>query len=258
MRVLSCFDGVAGAAEAFKRADIPISQYFAFEIDKYAIQIARKNHPNIIHLGDLKNWRTLPPFEIDVIIAGFPCQAWSMAGKQEGDNDPRGALVHDLIDIWKHYKPTFFLFENVKMKKEFLEYVNNLFGVEPILINSALVSAQNRERYYWTNIPGIEQPEDKGILLKDVVECDSIKDKTKTIRVGGRNSPIDSWRCWDLFEYYERGNVKNRRYTPVECERLQGLPDGYTEGVSNTQRYKAIGNGFNIETIAHILRGLKR
>ena len=119
--------------------------------------------------------------KIDLLLAGFPCQAWSMAGKQKGDDDPRGALVHDLINIWKQInlcraaagkKPVKFMFENVKMKKEFLNYINELFGVEPICINSALVSAQNRVRYYWTNIDGVEQPEDKDVILADILEVD--------------------------------------------------------------------------------------
>ena len=165
MNILSLFDGMSCGQIALNKLGIKYDNYFASEIDKHAIKVTQSNYPNTKQLGNVKNWREWDLPQIDILFAGFPCQAWSFAGKQQGDNDPRGALVHDLIAIWKHYKPKYFLFENVKMKKEFLEYVNNLFGVEPIEINSALVSAQNRKRMYWTNIPNVTQPKDKGIEL---------------------------------------------------------------------------------------------
>ncbi len=184
MNVLSLFDGLAGCRIALERAGIKVNNYYASEIDKYAMQVANYNYPDIIQLGDIKNWKDwdIDWGSIGLLTAGFPCQAWSMAGKQKGDSDPRGALVHDLVDIWNHTKeanPNLkFMFENVKMKKEFLEYVNNLFGVEPIFINSALVSAQNRQRYYWTNIEGVEQPEDRELILADIIE-DGFVDREK-------------------------------------------------------------------------------
>ena len=153
---------------------------FEGDYDKYLFNFLE--NPPITQVGDVTKWREwdIDWSSIDLLLAGFPCQAWSMAGKQKGDNDPRGALVHDLIDIWNHIKslnPDMkFMFENVKMKKEFLNYINELFGVEPICINSALVSAQNRVRYYWTNIEGVDQPEDKGVVLSDIIEqsCDDV------------------------------------------------------------------------------------
>lgn len=157
---------------------IKVDKYYSSEIDKFANQAANALYPDTIQVGDVTKWKDwkFSLGSIDLLIAGFPCQAWSMAGKQKGDDDPRGALVHDLISIWRQIyvvNPNVkFMFENVKMKKEFLDYINKLFGVKPICINSALVSAQNRTRYYWTNIPGVEQPEDKGIMLKDIIEED--------------------------------------------------------------------------------------
>jgi len=168
MNVLSLFDGLSGAQLALTKAGIKVSRYYSSEIDKYAIQIAQKNYPDTIQLGDITKWECwdLDLSRIDLIVAGFPCQSWSVAGKQQGDADTRGALVHDLIALWKEVarlNPSVkFLFENVKMKNEYINYLNNLFEVEPIMINSSLVSAQNRKRLYWTNIPDVKQPKDTG------------------------------------------------------------------------------------------------
>lgn len=300
MNVLSLFDGISCGQLALKRACIPVTEYYVSEIDKYAIKVTQSNYPDTVQLGDITKWKEWELPEIDLLIAGFPCQAWSLAGKQRGDNDPRGALVHDLIAIWKYYKPKHFMFENVKMKKEFIEYINGLFGVEPILINSALVSAQNRQRLYWTNIPGITQPENKGLLLKDIIEsgdgCATYNRKdglTKEIEKAHCMNASD-WRglnrnqnqtavvdrdksyCIDA-NYHKGGNLKSyfekgrrhrhekeqltyRKLTPVECCRLQTLPDDYFDksGISNTQRYKSIGNGWTVDVVAHIFKGLIR
>lgn len=189
MNVLSLFDGISCGQQALKELGIPVEKYYASEIEKHPIAITQYNFPDTIQLGDVTKWREwdIDWASIDLLTAGFPCQSWSTAGKQQGDNDPRGALVHDLIAIWKHiqkHNPNVkFLFENVRMKKEFLDYIDGLFGVPHIRINAALVSAQNRDRCYWTNIGTIEQPEDRGILLRDVLEEDgvAVKDKGQTI-----------------------------------------------------------------------------
>lgn len=179
INVLSLFGGIEAGKVALDRLGIEVDNYYSSEVDEYAISITKFQHPDIIHVGDITKWREwgIDLSSIDLILAGFPCQAWSVAGNQQGDNDPRGALVHDLIDIWKNILDknidVRYLFENVKMKKDHMEYVSNLFNVEPILINSSLVSGQNRERYYWTNILGIEQPMDRKIMLKDVVLSDA-------------------------------------------------------------------------------------
>lgn len=172
MRVLSLFDWIACWYEALQRAWIKVDAYYSSEIDKYAIQIAQKNHPDIIQLGDVNDWESWNLEWIDLIIWWSPCQWFSMAWKMLNFNDPRSALFFKFVDIVKHYKPKYFLLENVKMKKEFQEVITWYMWVEPIEINSALVSAQNRKRLYRTNIPWITQPEDKGILLKDILETD--------------------------------------------------------------------------------------
>lgn len=316
--VLSLFDGMSCGMVALERAGIPVGTYYASEIDKYATAVSCNNYPDIIRLGDVTKWREwdIDFSSIDLLLAGFPCQAWSIAGKQAGDIDPRGALVHDLIAIWQGIKsknPNMkFLFENVKMKKEFMKYISDdLFNVQPILINSALVSAQNRNRYYWTNINNVVQPEDKNILLCDILEegvvdrdksyCidanywkggnlrnyleksrrqivfknksqtllatiykenaksmvtrdkwgllvgHAIREKSKCVRSSGHKS-------YDRHEWDSVDNLHVRKLTVLECERLQTLPDNYTAGVSNTQRYKMIGNGWTVDVIAHILR----
>lgn len=358
MNVLSLFDGLSCGMIALERAGIKVDNYYASEIDKYSEKVSAFNYPDIIRLGDVTKWRDwgIDFSKIDLLLAGFPCQAWSLAGKQGGDNDPRGALVYDLIDIWNEIKsknPNMkFLFENVKMKKEFIDYINNLFGVTPVLINSALVSAQNRERLYWTNIPGegvcsllddipkITQPKDKGIVLRDILEdfADTDREKYLTVTtrignvtekryleksmhqmvkkianknpcgrgIGGNIYDIDSYKsptltvgstvlcgknnkCINIgdagLNNYESVNrvysiddksptlltqqggnkepkiskdfVTWRKLTPLECERLQTIPDNFTACVSNSQRYKMIGNSWTADVIAHILKGLK-
>jgi len=304
--VLALFDGASCGQEALNKAGIEYRNYYASEIDKYAKIVAQDNHPKTFQLGDVTKWRHwgFDFSKIGIIFAGFPCQAWSVAGKQKGDNDPRGALVHDLISIWKEVKKqnpnVKFLFENVKMKKDFIEYINDLFGVEPIEINSSLVSGQNRKRLYWSNIDDITIPDDKGILLKDIIE-DGFVDRDKSYCLDAnyfKGTNLEQYlkkcRRQIVFNFSSsgRGNgvVENRFYnsgdkkahcltktgyskrsftgvynkdgirklTPIECERLQNLPDGYTSAVSNTQRYKMIGNGWTVDVIAHILKGLKQ
>jgi len=329
MKVLALFDGISCGQVALKRAGIKVDKYYSSEIDKISMQITHKNFPDTVMLGDLTKWQDwdIPWEEIGLVTAGFPCQAWSVGGKQKGDNDPRGQLVHDLISIWNKAKAknpnVLFMFENVKMKKANLEYINRLFGEEPILINSSLVSAQNRSRYYWTNIPNVEQPEDKELVLKDVLEQEpvdevyyvkgllssnykggarlnpsyrsqantvhDIKKKSMTLCAGshgyalgyvfnisssGRGNGIVVAReygsenkkahCLTKTGYTKRAFTgvctegRIRRLTPLECERLQTLPEGYTEGVSNTQRYKTIGNGWTVDVIAHILKNIPK
>lgn len=176
IKILSLFDWMSCGRIALDRAWIKVDKYFASEIDKYAMQISAKNYPDIIQLWDVNNWRDWDLWEIDMIIGGSPCQWFSFAGKQLAFDDPRSKLFFTMVDIINHYKPKYFLLENVKMKKEFQEVITEYMWVEPIEINSAKLSAQNRKRLYWTNIPWIEQPEDKWILLKDILE-ESVDEK---------------------------------------------------------------------------------
>jgi len=167
MNVLSLFDGMACGLVALKRSGIQVDNYYASEIDKYAIQIAKKNHPEIQHLGNIEDYESWDLPKIDLIIGGSPCQGFSFAGKQLNFNDPRSALFFKFVEILWKFKPDNFLMENVKMKKEYSEAISELLEVEPVLINSALVSAQNRKRLYWCDWD-VDQPEDKEIFLKDI------------------------------------------------------------------------------------------
>lgn len=294
---------------ALKRAWVDVEIYYASEIDKYATQVSEKNYPNIIRLWDVNNWREWDLWEIDLIIWGSPCQWFSFAGKQLAFDDPRSKLFFTMVDIINYYKPKYFLLENVKMKKEYQDVITEYMWVEPIMINSALVSAQNRKRLYWTNIPWIEQPKDKWILISDIMDTNvdesfqyrrtyyrrGVSGKMPTLTANmwtwGNNVPYVvaasvRWRYLDELwnrkdikwsktkQYLEIGWHKShtltsvdkdsliymleehwyllRKLTPVECERLQTLPDNYTEGVSNTQRYKSLWNWRTVDIIAHI------
>jgi len=178
MKVLSLFDGISAGQLALQRAGIVVDAYYASEIDKYAISVTQKNYPNTIQLGDVTKWREwdIPWGEIDLVIGGSPCQGFSFAGKQLNFNDPRSALFFVFVDICHRVadeNPKMrFMLENVRMKKEYQDVITGYFGVEPIAINSSLVSAQNRYRLYWTNIPNVTQPDDKGILLRDIIQHD--------------------------------------------------------------------------------------
>ena len=396
MNVLSLFDGMSCGRIALDRLGIKVDNYYASEIDKYAMKVSEANYPDIIQIGDVTkmNYEDLP--QIDLIMGGSPCQGFSFAGKQLAFDDPRSALFFCFWRAVKHLKPKYFLLENVRMKKEYLDVISEYMGVEPIMINSALVSAQNRVRYYWTNIPGIEQPEDRGMVLRDILEtntsdeylagenlqknykggnqlnpnyksqANTIHDtegKSGTICAGthgyanGYVADVDpKYYLSDIaIDYMNRGsnkytgnktraehyikheseksktltanmhkgvpygviavdkpkivagafrgryykdgvrqdqfgsvagktkqmlelrkdektntvttvqkdnvltkdNVYWRKLTPVECERLQTVPDNYTNHVSNTQRYKMLGNGWTIEVIAHILKNME-
>jgi len=374
--VLSLFDGMSCGRIALDRAGIKVKKYYASEIDKYAQIVSAANYPNIIRLGDITKWREWKIEKPDLIIGGSPCQGFSFAGKGLNFDDPRSKLFFTFVDILKRYKPKYFLLENVKMKKEYQKVISDCLGVEPIEINSALVSAQNRKRLYWTNIPGVTQPKDKGILLKDIIDgqaflndngkvkkqseksncidanyhkrkdnhaqrtlilaghAEEIKGhdynkrvyspegKAPTLAAAGNLGPKitvetpgrsahsrarinknikslhEKGNCIGTHagnptqrgttcilikeEFYKKRNVPRiydkkaptlrkdryglekttdgltwRKLTPLECERLQTVPDNFTAHVSNTQRYKMLGNGWTVDVIAHIFRGLK-
>jgi DNA-cytosine methyltransferase len=360
MIILSLFDGIACGYVALKRANIKIDKYYASEVNKNAITIAKKNNPDIIQLGDIIYWKKwgFSPGYFDLIIGGSPCQGFSVAGNKLNFKDKRSKLYFVFENIIKTLKPKYWLLENVRMKKEIADIISERLGVAPILINSSLVSAQNRNRYYWANFK-INQPNDKGILLKDIIHentfvdneksyCltstynrtssrdylkkysrqmvfDKIKeyivpfDKTLKIinteiergKIGYFNKDNQSSRVYlvhnkaitlcgsagggagkmgqylfgcitpDRINKRQNGQRFNngkkfytltandkygiliegyiRKLTPIECERLQTLPDNYTfkEGISNTQRYIMLGNAWTIDIITHILGGIK-
>ena len=312
MKVLSLFDGISCGMVALERAGIEVDAYYASEIDKNAIAISEKNHKSIIRLGDITKWKEwdIPWSEIDLIIAGSPCQGFSRAGKCLNFDDPRSRLFFEFVDILKAVREVnpeaTFLLENVKMKNEWRDVISEYLGVQPIEINSKLVSGQHRVRTYWTNIPGVEQPSERGIKLSDILENpeieyvtseDGIKFDTtisaqsralvkridgevrisQTTKLGyivaedgdgvnlafptsksrrgrvikGKSSTLD---CACNICVFKDGLI--RRFTVRELERLQTLPDGYTDGATKGNAQKAIGNGWTVDVIAHILRGI--
>lgn len=361
MNVLSLFDGMSCGMLALDRLGIKVDKYYASEIDKYAMQVSAANYPEIIQVGDITklDLSTLP--KIDLVMGGSPCQGFSFSGKGLAFDDPRSALFFEFHKAISYLQPKYFLLENVKMKKEYLDIISEYMGVEPIFINSSLVSAQSRQRYYWTNIPNIKQPEERGIVLRDVLEDQpnnyTIMSDRFSKRQQGRKCLIDMSKekaaSLSAMEYVKNGrqgdylacnrygtpqhigtavdinghdilkrvyspdgksptintcgggnrepkvvcgayrgrynedgsiiqrlelrkdNKTNtittvqkdnvltkdevywRKLTPIECERLQTVPDNYTNHVSNTQRYKMLGNGWTIEVIAHILQNME-
>jgi len=291
MNILSLFDGMSCGRIALDRAGFNVGKYYASEIDKYAIQVTQANWPETIQLGDVTKWREwgIDWSSIDLLIGGSPCQGFSFAGKQLAFNDPRSKLLFVYVDILNHIKSknqkVKFLLENVKMKKEYMDVITRFLGVEPVFINSALVSAQNRQRFYWANW-NIDQPEDKNITLTDILEAGSPEGTNPAAIVGRkldedgkRNDSLDSKpvQCLEVHEHGKSrclstvakntvvsdlragrypGSKAYRKLTPIECERLQTVPDNYTNHVSNTQRYKMLGNGWTVDVIAHIFRGI--
>lgn len=275
MNIFSPFDGCACARAAVDKMGISCT-YYASEVDKWAIQIANKNYPDIIQLGNIQDIKGSNLPEIDLMIGGSPCQDLSIAGNGAGLKGSRSALFYDFVRLLEEIKPKYFVLENVaSMKKIWRDKITDILGVEPILIDSALVSAQQRKRLYWTNIRGIQQPEDKGIFFGSIRQhgLDSLYYseeglawiKNHTNRTGKK---LRVWKDTDKAQMLESTMYKKyssqrffaiedvlglRYVTPVECERLQTLPDNYTEGVSNTQRYRMLGNGFTVDVIAHIL-----
>ena len=315
LKVLSLFDGISCGMVAFERAGIPVEKYVAYEIDPYAIQISNKNYPQIEHCGDVTKANFATYKDFDWLIGGSPCQGFSFAGKQLNFDDPRSKLIFEYIRALKEAQPRYFLLENTPMKKEYIDIITELVGVEPIIIDSCLVSAQGRRRIYWIgkrNIDGtyskvdIPQPKDRGILLEHIVEPDALVDRDKAhaiIASIGRTTHREYFKknqgqmvfiAIELSNIYGGFNEKKprvhlkksvtirasqggghipslviegkakdltletfkkciRKVTPLECERLQTLPDDYTQGISPTQRYKCIGNGWTVDVIAHIL-----
>lgn len=282
MNVLSLFDGMSCGQIALNQLGFKIDNYFASEIDKDAMKIAKKNFPNMQHIGDVTKVKGSELPKIDLLIGGSPCQGFSFAGKQLNFNDPRSALFFEFVRLLKETNPKYFLLENVRMKTEYQDVITeHLNWIEPIAINSSLVSAQNRNRLYWTNIPDVEQPQDKGILLKNIFELNtdekiytepyykvnnkqlsylgyvgnSPKQATKVFSTNGKSVCLTALGGGQGGKtgLYEIPNTKTcRKLTVTECEKLQTVPSGYTEGVSNTSRYKMLGNGWTVDVIKHI------
>lgn len=278
MNVLSLFDGISVGQIALNNVGIVPDAYFSSEVDQYAISITQKNFPKTIQLGDISNIKGTQLPQIDLLIGGPPCQGFSMAGKRLNFNDPRSKLFYQYARLLQETKPKFFLMENVLMKEEWEIQISNELGVYPVKINSSLVSAQNRRRNYWANFP-ISQPDDRKIFWKDIQLDDATdvyymtekmmtwiwedpkrrdrfkiydKDTKEKMQMleASHYKGISNQRCFSIQD-------KGLRYIhPIECERLQNIPDDYTAGVSRTQRYKMLGNSWTTGVVSHIFKGL--
>lgn len=275
--VLSVFDGMSCGQLALQRAGISYDKYFASEIDKHAIKVTQHNFPNTIQLGDVTQVKGEDLPKIDLLIGGSPCQGFSFAGKQLNFEDERSKLFFEFVRLLKETNPKYFLLENVVMKQEYQDVISEHLGVKPILINSSLVSAQNRKRLYWTNILNIEQPKDLKLTIKDTIvsDCDAsffienrnIKGKNALNKLRLSERSLDEkYRCLTAggqggtnagATTIRLDNGKLRIPTPEECELAQTVPIGYTECVSKTQRYRMLGNGWTVDVIAHIFNGLR-
>lgn len=334
MTVLSLFDGISCGRYVLDKLGINDMPYYASEINPYATSISENNYPGIIRLGDVTKWRDwdIDWSSIKLVIGGSPCQGFSSAGKQGGTKatvngvevivsdretyhavkKAGGVFLSQSHLFWEyvlildhvnaHNPRVAFMLENVKMSKNNLDMITSALGVAPVFINSAVLSAQNRQRYYWCNW-FVPEPQDRGLLIADILEHDVsseynhtdkavaymnrvgatgrvkwsyglhsevdkgksacvasnfhkgvpnnmlvvLRDKSKTVRASGRLDTTTRHE-WDSIS-----DCHYRKFTPIECERLQGLPDNYTRGVSNTQRYIAIGNGWQCDTVEHVL-----
>ena len=312
MKILSLFDGISCGMLALQRAGIPVDEYHAFEIDKYALAVSKKNYPEIIQHGDVFDGEYKQFKGFDILMGGSPCTYWSVAKKyRETTTEGEGfRLFMEYIRALNESNCKYFLYENnYSIHKNISAEISVQLGVEPIMIDSALLSAQSRKRYYWTNIPNVHQPADKHIVVSDILEKGVIprndyKEKVRTIkaqygktslanavrdndfgatmaakpiRVGQINGGGQGQRVYSIHGktvtmsangggqgaktgLYKvdlpDGDYTIRKLTPIEAERAQTLPDNYTEGISNTQRYKCIGNAWTVDVIAHILGGL--
>lgn len=280
MNVLSLFDGISCGMVALERAGIKVDNYYASEIDKWAIEISKNNYPEIVQIGDILKIKNKELFllpKIDMVIGGSPCQDISNLSKnQEGLAGKKSGLFFEYLRILRwikknNNKDVLFLLENVVGKRESRDEISKLLKVEPIKINSALVSGQSRNRLYWTNIFGVEQPKDRKIILKDILE----KNISENITEGRKKwfySPngqrciqkhlctLDGIKAQCLTVRSEPGWNSNyisvnegiRKLTEIEYERLQTLPDNYTNHVPSMKRYMSIGNSWTVDVIAHI------
>jgi DNA (cytosine-5)-methyltransferase 3A len=323
LNVLSLFDGMSCGQIALQRAGIKVENYFASEIDKYAIQVAKHNFPNTKHIGSVVDVKGNDLPKIDLLIGGSPCQGFSFAGKQLNFDDPRSKLFFEFVRLKNECNPTYFLLENVKMKKEYEDIITEYLGVKPIAINSELFSAQDRKRIYWTNINFEALPTENKLIVEDILEeevdvkyyiepkrsvviCENEVKKRKIAFIGsnsqgnriynihgksvclcgeggglgaktglyalpcltpdrlekrqnGRRFKPSNSKFYTLTAMDKHGILTDnfiRKLTPIECERLQTVPDNYTKIASDNQRYRMLGNGWTVDVITHIFGGL--
>ena len=275
--VLSLFDGMSCGQIALNKLGIKYDNYYASEIDEPAMSVTQFNYPNTIQMGSITELQSSQLPKIDLLFGGSPCQSFSNAGNGTGF-DGKSGLFYDFVRLLKECKPTYFLLENVKMKKEWQDIISEELGVHPIKINSNLVSAQNRERLYWTNIPVVGLPDDKQIYIEDILDTtfDSkywLKERnaellSKKVNIEGapdiccidvynkkfkkdRKSPTLTLPHHNSLRLLQDG--KFRKLTPNECERLQTVPVDYTNtGIADIHRYSMLGNGWTVDVIVFI------
>ena len=292
MKVVALFDGIGTGLQALKNLGIKVDEYHCFEIEKYALQVSKSNHPEMIHHGDLTQFDFSQFSDVDLLMGGSPCQGFSFAGKGLAFDDPRSKLFFEYVKIRDMIKPKHFFLENVQMKQEYLNIMTNYMGVTPITINSSLVSAQKRPRNYWCS-SDISLPKNTNVHIKDILEDTTLsnpafivgrrinsegkrEDKDKSIplvqclevRQGTdktgclttiqkdnvvTNLPVG--RHYDVFKRYAKG-VDWRYLTPIELERLQTFPDNYTAVVSDSQRKRLLGKCWTVKVIEHIIHSL--
>lgn len=296
INILSLFDGISCGQIALERAGIKVNNYFASEIDEKAIKVTQTNYPKTIQLGSILNWESWKLPEIYLVIGGSPCTGFSMIGKGLNFDDPQSKLYFEFLEVLNAVKPKYFLLENVKMKNQFRDIISNDLGVEPIEINSTLVSKQSRRRIYWTNIPNVVQPEDKNLCFNRIVYIvphgyikESVYYASKHPPLTADGPPSSKYKIVNndelLQQCLSKSNEQNPKglildyiwnendilinnisinksnfhtLTPEECEELQTLPPNYTACINKTSRYKAIGNGWTVDVIAHIFSFLPK
>jgi len=288
INVLSLFDGISCGQIALNRAGIEYENYFASEIDAYAMSMCKNNYRNTKHIGSVIDVNLVELPKIDLLIGGSPCQDLSMIKKDgQGLNGDKSRLFWEYIRIKNELQPKYFLLENVVMKKKWKDEMTKALGVEPIEINSSDFCGQNRPRLYWTNIP-IAEWSKKDIVLEDILFDDrnkmcndftivkklSTERLSKCNQIGFVKKNRQGKRIYDIkgkhacltgsrdgggyLTNYIYDGTTCRELSVTECERLQTIPDGYTKGFSDTQRFKAIGNGWTVDVIAHIFSSLKK
>ena len=290
MNVLSLFDGISCGHIALERAGIKVDKYYASEIKEDGIKVTQYNYPETIQIGDVTKVSynkgilytekgSYKVGKIDLLIGGSPCQDLSQANKErKGLNGTKSSLFYEYVRLLNEVKPKYFLLENVRMTEDNFNLINSLLCCEPININSKLLSAQLRNRYYWTNIPGVTIPEDKNILLQDILEYGYTNRKKARCLLESDSRPlkneekmihryIDTGFTTLIFKdeqhYIDCINGKIDKYKGIrylnqlELERLQTLPEGYTKILSRNKAAGVIGDGWTVDVIAHIFKNIK-
>ena len=278
INVLSLFDGMSCGQIALNRLGIKVSKYYASEIDKAPIKVTQHNYPETIQVGDVTKVKGEDLPQIDLLIGGSPCQGFSFAGKKLNFEDPRSILFFEFARLLDECKPTYFLLENVKMKKEWQDVISDLLGVQPMRINSSKFTAAKRDRLYWTNIPNISEPIDKEISFDDInsnidewIEPERIEriaawkaqqKPLKNATLIGSKSKLPCLTARGYNQYHSgmiliTNGEKYRYLTNEEAEMAQGVPVGYTSICNDRERSHMLGNGWTVDVIAHIFSPLK-